>query len=116
MEKKFRLRADEIKPLATGHGACIASDQITVEGYPVRWMYRKKPYDQYDSGWIFSSGYEDDEYANNPDNHAIYDVNTIANYDPTIIPFLDHPPVVAFEKTPESERFIRIDDWKPGED
>jgi Protein of unknown function (DUF2185) len=32
----------------------------------------------------------------NPDNWALYDVNTIANYDPTIIPYLDSPVGSAF--------------------
>jgi hypothetical protein len=40
MTKQFRLRSEEIKPMAVGYGACIASDKITVEGYPVRFMYR----------------------------------------------------------------------------
>jgi len=31
-------------------------------------------------------------------NHAIYDVNTIANYDPEIIPFLNAPIGSAFER------------------
>ncbi|HEV2680198.1 MAG TPA: DUF2185 domain-containing protein [Rhodanobacter sp.] len=38
----------------------------------------------------------------NPDNHAVYDVNAIANYDPTIIPLLEASEGGAFEKTPES--------------
>ncbi|MGY3333604.1 hypothetical protein ACVILI_006681 [Mesorhizobium sp. USDA 4775] len=32
-------------------------------------------------------------------NHAIYDVNTIANYDPKIIPLLDAPVGSAFIRT-----------------
>lgn len=31
------------------------------------------------------SGYESQEYMDEPNNHAIYDVNTAANYDPEII-------------------------------
>ena len=37
------------------------------------------------------SGLEDQDYMDEADNHGIYDVNTIANYDPTIIPLLDEP-------------------------
>jgi len=110
MKKPFKLAAHEIKPLVNGYGACISSDMITVDGYPVRFMYREGPSDDVDSGWRFMSGFEDDEYLSNPDNHGIYDVNTIANYDPSIIPHLDSPIGSAFEKTAEAERFVRVSD------
>jgi len=57
------------------------------------------------------SGFEDEQYMSNPDNHAVYDVNTIANYDPSIIPLLDSPIGSVFEKTTESERFVHVSDW-----
>ncbi|MCL2308822.1 MAG: DUF2185 domain-containing protein [Proteobacteria bacterium] len=113
--KKFRLSKEQIKPLAEGYGGCIASDMITVDGYPVRFMYREEPHNDLDSGWRFLSGYEDDAYMENSANHAVYEVNTIANYDPSIIPFLDAPEGSAFEKTPESERFVDVTDEAPQE-
>lgn len=113
MAKAFKLAKEKIKPLAEGHGACFATDMITVEGYPVRFMYREEPDNEIDSGWRFMSGFESDEYMDNPDNMAIYDVNTIANYDPSIIPFLDSSIGSTFEKTPESECFEAITDWEP---
>jgi hypothetical protein len=117
MAKKFKVTREEIQPLAEGHGGCIASDMITVEGYPVRFMYREK-YDSRrpeDSGWRFLSGFEDDDYMNDANNHSIYDVNTIANYDPCIIPFLDFPPGIAFEKSEGKTEFERVEDWLPPE-
>lgn len=113
MTKQFRLSKHQIKPLAEGHGGCIATDMITVEGYPVRFMYREAPDNDIDSGWRFLSGYEDEAYMDNPANHSVYDVNTVANYDPGIIPFLDFPEGSAFEKTPESERFLAVAGWAP---
>lgn len=113
MTKQFRLSKDEIRPLAEGVGSCIATDMITVDGYPVRFMYREAPDNDTDSGWRFFSGYEDDAYVDDPSNHAVYDVNTIANYDPSIIPFLEATEGSAFEKTPESERFLAVTDWGP---
>lgn len=116
MEKQFKLSPDEIKPLVLGHGACIASDKITVEGYPVRFMYREEPDNDVDSGWRFMSGYEDDSYMDDANNHAIYDVNTIANYDQSIVPFLTAPIGSVFEKTMESEMFLEVTDWEPADD
>lgn len=113
MDKQFKLSADQIKPLAEGYGGCIATDMITVDGYPVRFMYREAPDNDVDSGWRFMSGFEDEAYMDDPTNHAAYDVNTIANYDPSIIPFLDSPAGSVFEKTQESERFLPVTDWEP---
>lgn len=110
MNKNFKLKAEEIKPIAEGMGACLATDMITVEGKPVRFMYREKPNNEIDSGWRFMSGYEDDEYMNNADNHAVYDVNTIANYDPDIIPFLGAEVGLAFEKVPGADDFVIVED------
>jgi hypothetical protein len=108
----------ESKPLAVGYGACIVSDRITVEGYPVRFMYRTEPEPDYpiDSGWCFLSCFEDDEYMDDASNHGIYDINTIANLDPTIVPLLGYPIGSVFEKTPESERWLEVKDWQPRDD
>ncbi|MGQ7269015.1 DUF2185 domain-containing protein [Marinobacter nauticus] len=110
MSKKFKLSADQIKPLAEGRGACFATDMITVEGEPVRFMYREHPDNDVDSGWRFMSGYESDQYMENAENHGIYDVNTIANYDPSIIPFLDAEVGLAFEKVPGAQDFVLVED------
>jgi len=113
VEKRFKLKAEEIKQLVQDYGGCFASDKITVEGHPVRFMYRESPDNQIDSGWRFMSGLEDDEYANDPANLAIYDVNTIANYDQSIIPFLDSPIGTAYEKIEGADLFEQITDWEP---
>jgi hypothetical protein len=91
MNKAFRLSADEIKPIAKGYGGCVATDRITVDGERVGYMYREESTDPVDSGWVFMAGTEDQEYMDDPANSGIYDVNTIANYDPDIIQFLDAP-------------------------
>lgn len=111
MTKNFRLSAADIMPLATGHGGCIASNMITVDGRPVGFFYRQKPDNHIDSGWRFLTGFEDDAYMADDDNHAIYDVNTIANYDPSIIPLLDAPIGSVFERDEETSQFLVVDDW-----
>jgi hypothetical protein len=107
-EKKFRLRADQIKPLALQRGGCFATDMITVEGLKVGFMYRQKPDFDADSGWRFISGGESQAYLDEPDNLAIYDVNTIVNYDPDIIPYLDAVEGSAFQRDAESRRFVAV--------
>ncbi|MGA0601476.1 DUF2185 domain-containing protein [Caulobacter sp. KR2-114] len=99
--KAFRLRADQIRPLAPGRGGAIASDRIPVDGMPVGYMYRTAPSNPHDSGWAFLAGDEDEAYMEDATRHAIYDVNTIANYDPEIIPLLDAPIGSAFIRGPD---------------
>ena len=70
-------------------------------------MYREQPNDPIDSGWRFFAGTESQAYVDDPNNLAIYDVNTIANYDPEIIPLLDAPLGSAFERTVDHVGFIK---------
>ncbi len=60
-------------------------------------MYREDADNDIDSGWRFMSGDESQAYMDDAANHEVYDVNTIANYDPDIIPFLDAPIGSEFE-------------------
>ncbi len=111
--KTFKLSADQIRPMAVGFGGCIATDKITVDGLPVRFMYREAPNNPLDSGWRFLSGVESDDYMDDPANHAVYDVNTIANFDPSITPFIDAPEGSMFEKAPDSIQFRAVDIGAP---
>ena len=103
MNKEFKLKTSQIKEIAYGFGGCIATDMITVEGKKVGYMYREKPNNPQDSGWCFMSGYESQEYMDDANNHAIYDVNTIANYDPEIIQFLEAPIGASFERNSKGQ-------------
>ena len=107
-EKQFKISASAIKPLVEGLGACFATDTITVEGRKVGYMYREKPDFPEDSGWRFFSGTESQEYLEDVDHTAVYDVNTIANYDPAIIPLLDSAVGSAFERRGLFKRFVAV--------
>ena len=107
MEKKFKLNASQIKRLTPKIGYCFATDEITVLGEKVGYMYREKPSDANDSGWRFFSGKEASIYVDNPDNTHIFDTNTIANYDQDIIPFLNSPFNSAFIRDPLTKKFVK---------
>jgi hypothetical protein len=110
MPKQLRLADEEIVELAPGRGACVATDEITVQGKPVGYMYREEPdlVDTVDSGWRFFSGLESQEYVDEAANWEVYDVNTIVNYDQAILPYLDLP-IGAELARDEDGRFFRID-------
>lgn len=106
-EKQFRLSADEIKDLISPMGGCMATDRILVDGAPVGYMFRETPSESMSSGWTFMAGDEDQSYADDPNNWAIYEVNTICNYDPAIIPYLESEVGSAFGRDLGAEGFQR---------
>jgi hypothetical protein len=112
-EKHYKLTAEQLLPIAQGHGACIASDKITVDGAPVGFMYREEAIHGDDSGWRFFAGTESDAYMATPSNHAFYDCNTIANYDRSIVPYLESPIGSMFERPPGAAEFERVTDEGP---
>ena len=103
MSKKFKLKATEIKPLISKMGDCMATDKITVDGLKIGFFYREKARFENDSGWRFFSGKETKEYLNDPKNSSVFNVNTIANYDSTIIAFLDFPIGSEFHRRPGTD-------------
>ncbi|TJZ73478.1 DUF2185 domain-containing protein [Chitiniphilus eburneus] len=98
MAKQYTIAPQDIRPLATGHGLCVATDLILMEGHPVGYMVREEPEDDEDSGWRFFAGSEDDRYIDNPKHFSLLDVNVLANYDQSIIPLLESPIGAAFDK------------------
>lgn len=104
-------KEQEIKQLISAKmGACLATDAITVEGHRVGFMYREETEEGMDSGWRFTAGFETQEYMDDPSNSGIFDVNTIANYDPTIIPYLRAKVGTAWERDESTDKFIEVED------
>jgi hypothetical protein len=105
LNKQFKIPGDQIQRLIPNMGGCYATDRITVDGLKVGYMFRELPDKDVLSGWTFMAGDESQEYADNPDNWALYDVNTICNYDPAIIPHLDAVYGTAFGRTRGTDHF-----------
>lgn len=104
-EENYKLKANDIVDLIPQMGACFATDMITVDGMKVGYMYREAPDKDIDSGWRFFSGTENQEYVDDPNNTNIYNVNTIANYDNAIIPYLDLPFGTELERIENTDEF-----------
>ena len=104
-EKRFKIPANKIRPLVEDMGGCFATDRILVDGAKVGYMYREEPEEEHLSGWTFMSGDESQEYADNPKNWGIYDVNTVCNYDPAIIPHLVAEPGTAWGRIEGTDQF-----------
>lgn len=107
--KNFALAEADIKPLIEDDAGCFATDMIVVENMKVAYMYREEPDFEKDSGWRFFAGNESPEYLSDPQNLGIYSLNTIANYDPDIIPLLNEEVGSEFERSQEGEEFVEAD-------
>lgn len=112
-EKKFALPREMISdrlPDWTGPRGCYVSDRIMVDGLAVGFCRRDAPDDEtppWDSGWSFFAGDESDEYLKNPNCFGIYDINTLANFDPAVISILTTKGPCMFERT-KDRKLIRI--------
>ncbi len=103
--KKFKILPEGIKQLIEPMGGCIATDKITVDGELIDYMTRDEPHNEIDSGWRFFSGTEDQDYVDDPSNSEIFEVNTIANFDPAIIPYLELPIGTQLERIRGTDKF-----------
>lgn len=92
-------------------GYVLAPKVVVEEKRKIRFMYREEPDNLQDSGWRFFSGDEDQEYVDNPNNIAIYDVNTIIKIDPDVEEFLESNYGVAFERQDTKENFVPSKDY-----
>ncbi len=106
---KYKLKSEDIKTLINPMGYGFVSDRITVDGEKVGFMYRDRPEEKEDSGWRFLAGDETQEYIDDEKNSMIFDVNTIANYDPAIIPYLTMPIGSELERIADKDDFIKLE-------
>lgn len=101
--KRFLIPGEEIKKLYDRQGpqGCIATDRILVDGQKVGYCWRVEPEPgdkDWDSGWRFVAGDEDQDYMDDAQNSGVYALNTICNYDPDVIPLLDSEPGTAWSR------------------
>ena len=90
----FFIPANKIKKIYNHEGncGCFVSNRIMIDGCKVGYMYRELSDSEFpDSGWRFFSGDESEEYTNNYNNFSIVNLNTVCNYDKSIIPYLNYP-------------------------
>ena len=117
-KKEFGLWAPEFKLYLTGWegpSGCFATDHITVLGKKVGWCYREQPTEgRPDSGWRFFSGEESEDYVNDLAHTDVYDLNTICNYDPDILPLLSAPVGVAYARGEDGN--FHAEQYTPSED
>lgn len=107
--KVFDIPGERMRQLLPPMGGCLASNRVTVDGQPVGYMYRETGDHEGDSGWRFFAGDETEAYTNEPSNFAIYEVNTVANHDPDIIPNVSMSAPCALEKVVGTNKYRPVE-------
>ena len=96
-------------------GYVFATKMLVERRLPVMFMYREEAEGD-DSGWRFFSGLEEQDYVDNPENVAIYDIETILDFDGTVLPYLNKPAGCAFERSYSKAAFKEVSDFGFGAD
>lgn len=96
---KTLIPRHQIKPVYDDNGmiGCV-NKSILIDGADSAIFYRVSKIDQADndSGWFFLTGTEKEDEIGQDDRFVMIDLNTICNYLPYVIPYLDAPEGVAF--------------------
>ncbi|HTY03036.1 MAG TPA: DUF2185 domain-containing protein [Rhodocyclaceae bacterium] len=108
-QKHFAIPKGKIRVLVSWNSGGMATDRVMVEGKKIGYMYREVPIRPEDSGWRFFAGDEDQAYIDDLSHTGVYAVNTIANYDPDIVPYLDTPAPCAYEKIDGTNRYRKVE-------
>lgn len=96
-------------------GYVLATKMLVDNKRKVMYMYHEKSDNPQDSGWRFFCGEEDEAYINDPDNIAIYDINTILELDNSILPYLNCASGVALERDNPDSTFTLIEQFSAEE-
>lgn len=93
-------------------GALLVSKMITEEKKLPRFMYREKPMNVNDSGWRIFSGYEDDEYTDNPSNIGVYTPESVIKIDTTISDILVKGIGSVYERLTDKSPWYKVMDFQ----
>ncbi len=91
----------------------LMSRLVIDEKLPVRFMYKTVPEHLNDTGWRLFTGYEDEEFlANDQVNMIPMPLEKVVKIDPSLEPLLEYNAGTVWERTPESEGWERVYDYK----
>ncbi|WP_158825014.1 immunity protein Imm33 domain-containing protein [Mucilaginibacter lacusdianchii] len=89
---------------------CFVSNHIMLEGYKVGRLYREELDEKEYTGWIFMSGYETQEYVDDPNNLQYIAIGTVLNLDDSFIHLLEAPIGSEFERDKATGTFYLFEE------
>lgn len=97
-------------------GGLMVSKMVVDENIKPRFMYREKRSRPEDSGWRIFTGFESEDYTNDPNNTGIYNPSTIISIDPSIRDLLLKGVGSVYEKTKDTSEWYRVTDFDMEDD
>ena len=97
-------------------GGLMVSKMVVDEQIRPRFMYREKRTGPEDSGWRIFTGFESEEYNDDPSNIGIYNPSTILKIDPSIEDILLKGIGSVYEKTEDSTEWYKVSDFEMEDD
>lgn len=97
-------------------GGLMVSKMVVDQNIKPRFMYREKRTRPEDSGWRIFTGFETDDYTNNPDSIGIYNPSTILKIDPSIQDILLKGIGSVYEKAEDNTEWYKVTDFELEDD
>lgn len=97
-------------------GGLMVSKMVVDEQIMPRFMYREKRTRPEDSGWRIFTGFESEEYNDDPNNIGIYNPSTILKIDPSIKDILLKGIGSVYEKTEDGTEWYKVSDFEMEDD
>ncbi|MFT5824217.1 MAG: hypothetical protein ACI8ZM_005483 [Crocinitomix sp.] len=92
-------------------GGLMISKKVIEEGLKPLFMYREKRSRPEDSGWRIFSGFESDEYTNDPNNTGIYNPSTLLKMDDSVADLLLKGVGSVFERKDQNSDWYSVNDY-----
>lgn len=75
----------------TKFGACTISKNLYTRASDLKYCIREAPKTDLDSGWIFLTNIDTEEYLNNPENWVIVSFETVIEIEPAVLSIFNLP-------------------------
>ncbi len=92
-------------------GGLMVSKMVVDQNIKPHFLYREKRTRPEDSGWRIFTGFESQEYTDDPDNAGIYNPSTILKIDPSLENILLKGIGSVYERTDENSDWYRVTDF-----
>ncbi|KUJ59775.1 hypothetical protein AR687_21455 [Flavobacteriaceae bacterium CRH] len=92
-------------------GGLMVSKMVVDQNMKPRFLFREKRTRPEDSGWRIFTGFESEEYNDNPDNIGIYNPSTILNIDPSLKDILLKGVGSVYERIKDDSDWYKVTDF-----
>ena len=92
-------------------GGLMVSKMVVDENIKPGFLYREKRVRPEDSGWRIFTGFESEEYNDNPKNIGIYNPSTILKIDPSLKDILLKGVGSVYERTEDDTEWYKVTDF-----